>query len=76
MSFLHFTSPAVSSTNFLYNIVAIPSGAYRYMKEGRMAWPLTLVVILGTLPGVFIGYYIAFSTCLIRGPSNSLSAAS
>ena len=30
MSFLHFTSPAVSSTNFLYNIVAIPSGVYRY----------------------------------------------
>jgi uncharacterized protein len=58
MSFLNFTSPAVSSTNFLYNIVAIPSGVYQYMKEGRMAWPLTIVVILGTLPGVFIGYYI------------------
>lgn len=58
LSILHFTSPAVSSTNFLYNIVAIPSGVYRYIKEGRMAWPLTLVVILGTLPGVFIGYYI------------------
>jgi uncharacterized protein len=58
MSVLHFTSPAVSSTNFLYNIVAIPSGVSRFIKEGRMAWPLTLVVILGTLPGVFIGYYI------------------
>jgi uncharacterized protein len=58
MSILHFTNPAVSSTNFLYNIVAIPSGVYRYMKEGRMAWPLTIVVILGTLPGVFLGYYI------------------
>ena len=58
MSVLHFTTPAVSSTNFLYNIVAIPSGVSRFIKEGRMAWPLTLVVILGTLPGVFIGYYI------------------
>ena len=58
MSVLHFTSPAVSSTNFLFNIVAIPSGVYRYIKEGRMAWPLTLVVILGTLPGVFIGYFV------------------
>ena len=58
MSFLNFTSPSVSSTNFLYNIVAIPSGVYRFIKEGRMAWPLTLVVILGTLPGVFIGYYL------------------
>ena len=58
MSFLGFTSPAVSSTNFVYNIVAIPSGVYQYFKEGRMAWPLTWVVIAGTLPGVFIGYYL------------------
>jgi uncharacterized membrane protein YfcA len=58
VSFLNFTSPAVSATNFVYNIVAIPSGAYRYLKEGRMAWPLTWVVIAGTLPGVFIGYYL------------------
>jgi len=57
MSILGFTSPAVSSTNFVYNIVAIPSGVYRYFKEGRMAWPLTWVVIIGTMPGVFIGYY-------------------
>jgi uncharacterized membrane protein YfcA len=56
MSVLRFTSPSVSATNFVYNIVAIPSGVYRYLKEGRMAWPLTYVVIIGTLPGVFIGY--------------------
>jgi uncharacterized protein len=58
MSVLNFTSPSVSATNFVFNIVAIPSGVYRYLKEGRMAWPLTWVVILGTLPGVFIGYYL------------------
>ena len=58
VSVLNFTSPSVSSTNFVYNIVAIPSGVYRYLKEGRMPWPLTNVVILGTLPGVFIGYYL------------------
>jgi hypothetical protein len=58
MSVLNFTSPSVSATNFVYNIVAIPSGVYRYLKEGRMAWPLTWVVIIGTLPGVFIGYYL------------------
>jgi uncharacterized membrane protein YfcA len=58
MSVLNFTSPSVSSTNFVYNIVAIPSGVYRYIKEGRMAWPLTGVVIAGTLPGVFVGYVI------------------
>jgi uncharacterized membrane protein YfcA len=58
MSVLHFTSPSVSATNFVFNIVAIPSGVYRFIKEGRMAWPLTNVVIIGTLPGVFIGYYL------------------
>jgi uncharacterized membrane protein YfcA len=58
MSVLDFTSPSVSSTNFVYNIVAIPSGVYRYIREGRMAWPLTWVVIAGTLPGVFVGYVI------------------
>jgi hypothetical protein len=58
VSFLNFTSPSVSATNFVFNIVAIPSGVYRYLKEGRMAWPLTWVVIFGTLPGVFIGYYL------------------
>ncbi len=55
MSFLGFTSPSVSATNQLFNIVAIPSGVYRYVKEGRMVWPLTWVVIIGTLPGVLIG---------------------
>ncbi len=55
MSVLGFTSPAVSATNQLYNIVAIPSGVWRYVREGRMVWPLTWVVIAGTLPGVLIG---------------------
>lgn len=55
VSVLGFNTPAVSSTNQLFNIVAIPSGVYRYIKEGRMVWPLTWVVIIGTLPGVLIG---------------------
>lgn len=55
MSFLGYTNPSVSSTNQLYNIVAIPSGVYRFIKEGRMVWPLTWVVVIGTLPGVLIG---------------------
>ena len=58
VSVLHFVTPSVSATNFVFNIVAIPSGVYRYLKEGRMAWPLSWVVIVGTLPGVFIGYYL------------------
>lgn len=55
VSILGFTTPSVSATNQLYNVVAIPSGVYRYIKEGRMLLPLTLIVIAGTLPGVVIG---------------------
>jgi uncharacterized membrane protein YfcA len=58
MSVLGFVSPAVSPTNLVYNVVSIPSGVYRYVKEGRMVWPLTWVVVLGTLPGVVIGGFI------------------
>ncbi len=58
VSVLGFISPAVSPTNLIFNIVAIPSGVYRYIREGRMAWPLTWVIIVGTLPGVLIGAII------------------
>ncbi len=55
VSCLGFDSPSVSATNHIFNIVAIPSGVYRYIREGRMVWPLTWAVIIGTLPGVLIG---------------------
>lgn len=58
ISVLGFTGPAVSPTNLFYNVVAIPSGVYRYMREQRMSWPLTWVIIIGTLPGIFIGAII------------------
>lgn len=58
VSILHFDTPSVSATNHIFNIVAIPSGVYRYIREGRMVWPLTWAVIIGTLPGVFIGAII------------------
>ncbi len=58
MSFLNYTNPSVSATNQLYNVVAIPTGVYRYWREGRMVWPLSMIVITGTLPGVFIGAII------------------
>lgn len=58
ISLFGFTSPAVSSTNQLYNIFSIPSGLYNYIKEGRMVWQLAYIVIFGTLPGVFIGTII------------------
>lgn len=58
ISFLGYTHPSVSATNQVFNVVAIPSGVYRYFKEGRMVWPLTWVVVAGTPLGVFIGAVI------------------
>ncbi len=58
VSVLGYTAPSVSATNQVFNIVAIPSGVYRYIREGRMLWPLTWAVIIGTLPGVFIGAWV------------------
>lgn len=55
MSALGFTTPAVSATNHLYNVVAIPSGVWRFAREGRLVWPLVWTVVAGTLPGVLIG---------------------
>ena len=58
MSVLGFVSPAVTPTNLLFNVVAIPSGVYRFVREGRMVWPITWAVVLGTLPGVIGGVFI------------------
>jgi uncharacterized protein len=58
VSYLGYATPSVSATNQVFNIVAIPSGVYRYIREGRMLWPLTWAVIIGTLPGVFIGAWV------------------
>src|SRR5215208_7666064 len=55
VSVLGFTSPAVSPTNLIYNVFAAPGGVYRYVREHRVVWPLVVVLILGTLPGVFTG---------------------
>jgi len=58
VSVLGFVSPAVTPTNLLFNMVAIPSGVYRYYHEKRMVWSITAVTIIGTLPGLFGGIYI------------------
>ncbi len=61
MSVLGFDTPAVSPTNMVFNITGIPGGVYRYIKEGRLVWPLTAAVVIGTLPGVLIGVLLRLS---------------
>jgi uncharacterized membrane protein YfcA len=68
MSMLGFTGPAVSPTNLVFNIVAIPSGVLRYVRDGRMVWPLTWVIVLGTVPGVVLGGLLRLSWLLEPRP--------
>ncbi len=58
MSVLGYVSPSVSATNLVFNLFATPGGVWRYVREGRMFWPLAALIILGTLPGVVLGFYL------------------
>lgn len=58
MSVLGYTTPGVSGTNFIYNVVAIPGTVFRYMGEGRFNWPLVLAITVGNVPGLFFGYLL------------------
>ncbi len=58
MSVLGYAGPSASATNLVFNLYATPGGVWRYMRDGRMAWPLARLVILGTLPGVVAGFYL------------------
>ncbi|MDH4042962.1 MAG: sulfite exporter TauE/SafE family protein [Gemmatimonadota bacterium] len=55
VSVLGYTAPSVSATNQVFNVVAIPGGVWRYVREGRMIWPLCLIVLAGSLPGTLVG---------------------
>lgn len=67
VSILGFSGPAVTPTNHLYNVVAIPSGVLRYIREGRMLWPLTAVIVVGTVPGVLVGSWLRLRLLLEPG---------
>ena len=58
MSVLGFTSPSVTSTNFLFNVTGTPGGVYRYARERRFVWPVAILIVAGIIPGVLIGYYL------------------
>jgi uncharacterized membrane protein YfcA len=58
ISVLHTPSPAVTPTNLLYNLVAIPGALVQFHREERLMLPLTRLLVLGTLPGVVAGAVI------------------
>jgi uncharacterized protein len=55
VSVLNTPSPAITPTNLLYNLIAIPGALVRFRREGRLGGPLTRLLVLGTLPGMVAG---------------------
>lgn len=55
ISFLGVPSPAVTPTNLLFNLVSIPGSLLRYSRDASLRSPLTVTLLIGTIPGVLIG---------------------
>ena len=55
VNFLGFSSVAVSPTNFIFNIVAMPAGLWRLAREKRLLWGLGGILMIGSLPGIIAG---------------------
>ncbi len=55
VSVLGTPSPAVTPTNLLYNVVAVPGALFRYWRQGQTGGRLTAVLLAGTVPGVVAG---------------------
>ncbi|HVM20643.1 MAG TPA: TSUP family transporter, partial [Egibacteraceae bacterium] len=55
LSVLGVPSPAVTPTNLLFNVVAVPGALERYRRLGTAPSPLTRRLLLGTVPGVVVG---------------------
>ncbi|HWA52867.1 MAG TPA: sulfite exporter TauE/SafE family protein [Solirubrobacterales bacterium] len=58
VSVVETPSPAVTPTNLLFNLIAIPGALVRFHREGRLLGPLSRLLVLGTLPGVVAGAVI------------------
>lgn len=58
VSVLGTPSPAVTPTNLLYNVVAVPGALFRYWRQGQTGGRLTGVLLTGTIPGVVAGSVI------------------
>ncbi|HUC22706.1 MAG TPA: sulfite exporter TauE/SafE family protein [Streptosporangiaceae bacterium] len=66
VSVLGASSPAVTPTNLLYNVIATPGALYRYRRQGQTGGRLALVLVAGTVPGVIAGSVIRVE--LLPGP--------
>lgn len=55
LSVLNVPSPAVTPTNLLFNVVAVPGALARYRRAGQLNTPLARRMAAGTVPGVVLG---------------------
>ena len=55
LSLLNVPSPAVTPTNLLFNVVAVPGALARYRRAGHLNTPLARQMVAGTVPGVVLG---------------------
>ncbi len=55
VSILNFTSPSVSSTNLIFNLISPAGSVYSYSKEKRMLWGLGFFAAAGGILGSLIG---------------------
>ncbi len=67
VSVLSVPSPALTPTNLLYNLIAIPGALREFAREGRLGGRLTRLLVLGTLPGVVLGAVVRVE--LLSGPN-------
>jgi uncharacterized membrane protein YfcA len=58
LSLLEVPSPAVTPTNLLFNLVAVPGALVRYRARGRLGGALTRLLVVGSVPGVVAGAVI------------------
>ncbi|MGP0049194.1 MAG: sulfite exporter TauE/SafE family protein [Solirubrobacteraceae bacterium] len=58
LSILRVPSPAVTPTNLLFNVAAVPGGLLWFWHERRLLNQLTWLLVAGTLPGVVAGAVI------------------
>lgn len=58
VSLLNTPSPALTPTNLLYNLIAIPGALITFHRQGRLRGPLLRLLVLGSLPGVVVGAVI------------------
>lgn len=55
---LGVVTPAASSTNLVFNLMATPAGVIRYRRQGQLHRRVVLPIVLGSVPGVVVGAWL------------------